>query len=140
MPVTTPDTPAARVRRARTAACLEFLLLLALGWQILQGCHTARTAASPTAPVPAPVAVDLMRDPAWRLALLPGIGTQRAWDIVRDRRREPPYTCLADLARIRGIGPGTIKRLAGTQTVRVWLDGQPVRCRDGPDRRIDNAR
>lgn len=124
-------SPEAQARRARAAACLELLLLAALGWQILRGFRLAVEMHAAPAP-PAPIVVDLMRDPAWRIALLPGIGIQRAWNIVRDRQSEPPYEFLEDLERIRGIGPATVRRIATTRTVRVWLDGQPVRCRHGP--------
>ena len=116
-------TPEARRRRERAQRTLALVLVLWFAWHVGGGlCRLA--AARRTAP--RPVAVDLVRDPAWRLTFLPGIGRQRAWDIVRDRQRAPPYARLEDLLRVRGIGPGTLRRLGSTRAVRVLLDGRPV--------------
>lgn len=53
--------------------------------------------------------LDLNREPAEALAVLPGIGPSRAEAIVAGR----PHCSLVDLDRIPGIGPATLARLAG---------------------------
>ena len=121
-------TPEERLRRARASRGLVILLLAGLLWQTGRGGRRilGRAGAAEGTPAIAPVSVDLLRDPAWRLRLLPGIGTGRAWEIVRDRERAPPYRRLEDLRRVRGIGPRTIERIGGTSALRVLLDGRPV--------------
>jgi hypothetical protein len=52
--------------------------------------------------------LDANREPAEALALLPGIGPGRAAAIVAAR----PLCSLADLDRIPGIGPATLRQLA----------------------------
>jgi competence protein ComEA len=42
------------------------------------------------------------------LALMPNIGEQLAKRIVADRDRRGPYRELAELRRVRGIGPKTL--------------------------------
>ena len=54
-------------------------------------------------------------DPA-TLETLPGIGPARARAIVRERARRP-FSSVADLARVRGVGPHTLGRLAPWLTV-----------------------
>jgi hypothetical protein len=46
------------------------------------------------------------------LATLPGIGPVRAQAIVRERERRP-FRTLADLTRVRGLGPRSVERLTG---------------------------
>ena len=50
------------------------------------------------------------------LEALPGIGPARALAIVRERDRRP-FDRLSDLARVPGIGPRTVERLAGLVAV-----------------------
>jgi len=45
------------------------------------------------------------------LEVLPGIGPGRAAAIVAERQRRP-FASLADLRRVRGIGPVTLARIA----------------------------
>ena len=130
MPATFPPTepflpPEARARRAQLLRTLGLLLWLGLSWQLARGC------LRPQRPRPAPQAplwlrIDLGRDPAWRLSLLPGIGTRRAYDIVRDRRRGEPLRNLGELKRIRGIGPATVERLRRAPGLSLWLNGRPL--------------
>ncbi len=68
-------------------------------------------------------------DPA-TLETLPGIGPVRARAIVRERARRP-FSSVADLARVRGVGPHTLGRLA------PWLT---VGHRPGEKREPDDAR
>lgn len=50
------------------------------------------------------------------LETLPGIGPARAAAIVAERERRP-FRSVADLARVHGIGPRTLERLAGEVAV-----------------------
>jgi len=65
-----------------------------------------------------PLVVDLNRAPPRLLILLPGIGPARAAAIVKDRRRLGPYAAIEDLVRVHGIGPATVRGLAGLARVR----------------------
>lgn len=74
------------------------------------------------------------------LATLPGIGPVRARAIVRERERQP-FRTLADLTRVRGLGPRSVGRLAGL--VAPAPAGPPA-CRPpcggpGPDDRRESA-
>ena len=55
--------------------------------------------------------LDPNRDDAWALQAVPGVGPARAAAIVAGRARGP-YRSLGDLARVRGIGPVTLRRSA----------------------------
>jgi len=44
---------------------------------------------------------------------LPGIGPAKARAIVADREGRGPFRRLEDLARVSGIGPATVSRIAG---------------------------
>ena len=55
---------------------------------------------------------DLNAAPERHLLLLPGIGPARARAIVEERTRSGPFASAGDLARVRGIGPGTVSALA----------------------------
>ena len=91
----------------------------------------------PSAPRPVPAhgglrllhgaPLDPNREPAPVLALLPGLGPTRAAAVVAGR----PYCALQDLLRVRGIGPGTLRKLAG----RVYFPRPPAPClRSGPEK------
>jgi competence protein ComEA len=62
-----------------------------------------------------PIAIDFRIDvnkADWpELALLPNIGEQLAKRIVADRDQNGPFRDLADLGRVRGIGPRTLESL-----------------------------
>lgn len=64
---------------------------------------------------PARLLFDLALDPnaatAESLEVLPGIGPSRAAAIVAERERQP-FRDVADLRRVRGIGPVTLARIA----------------------------
>lgn len=45
------------------------------------------------------------------LQLLPGIGPARARAIIEDRRANGPFRSVADLERVRGIGPAIVEGL-----------------------------
>ena len=124
-------TPEVRVRRAQFVQTLGLLLWLALAWQLARGCAAPRQRSMPTSP-PAWLRIDVGRDPAWRLTLLPGIGSRRAYDIVADRRRRGPPERFEDLQRIRGIGPVTLKHLREAEGLRLLLSGRPVKSHAAP--------
>jgi hypothetical protein len=63
--------------------------------------------------------LDLNREEARAIEALPGIGPGRARAIVAKR----PLCTLADLDRVSGIGPVTLRRLAGKVSV-----GGPPHC------------
>lgn len=42
---------------------------------------------------------------------LPGVGRARALQIVREREENGPFASIDDLARVQGIGPGSVERL-----------------------------
>jgi competence ComEA-like helix-hairpin-helix protein len=62
------------------------------------------------------VGLDVNRDPAKDLELLPGIGPKKAGAIVESRERDGPFGSVADLARVKGIGEKTVER------IRPWVD------------------
>lgn len=127
----TQATPEVRVRRAQFVRTLGLLLWLALAWQLARGCAAPRHRSGP-APPPAWLHIDVGRDPAWRLTLLPGIGSRRAYDIVADRRRWGPPERFEDLQRIHGIGPVTLKHLREAEGFCLLLSGRPVRSHATP--------
>jgi len=88
-----------------------------------------RAAAPSSAPPPTGAArllwglpLDLNREDVRALEALPGIGPARARAIAAAR----PYCRPADLARVPGIGPLTLERLAG----RVFASAPDVGCGD----------
>jgi competence ComEA-like helix-hairpin-helix protein len=71
----------------------------------------------------------LMAEPAARIDMridinrasvadLPTIGPRLAERIVDDRDENGPFSSLADLARVRGIGPATIERISSLAVAR----------------------
>jgi hypothetical protein len=66
--------------------------------------------------------LDLARADASALDVLPGIGPALAARIVAERE-EAPFCEVAELGRVRGIGPRSLERL------RAWLEaGADPRC------------
>jgi competence ComEA-like helix-hairpin-helix protein len=61
--------------------------------------------------------LDVNRDSARDLELLPGVGPVKAGALVESRERDGPFLLRTDLERVRGIGPRTVEGLA------LWLDG-----------------
>lgn len=59
-----------------------------------------------------PVRIDVNRATVAELTTLPGIGPTRARAIVLYRVRHGPLATLQDLARVDGIGPGTLADIA----------------------------
>ncbi len=55
--------------------------------------------------------VDLNSATWQELVLLPGVGGTLAMRIIQSRNEEGPFTDVADLLRVPGIGPATLDRL-----------------------------
>lgn len=127
-------------RNARAALALAALLLLAaLPWRTPSSAECPRPVsaeerdgrtwsvrcegpAGPALAGPARLLFGEGLDPnvadAASLAVLPGLGLERAGAIVR-AREEAPLLRLEDLQRVPGIGPATLERL------RPWLRFPP---------------
>ncbi len=79
-------------------------------------------AATPLAPVEGLWAgrkIDLADATVDSLELVPGIGAKLAQRIVDDRAARGPFTSVADLARVKGIGPKLSARAGAFFTVRA---------------------
>ncbi len=63
-------------------------------------------------PRPLGLRIDINRAPRRELSLLPGVGPVLAARIVADRESGGNFASLDDLARVPGIGPKTIDRIA----------------------------
>jgi competence protein ComEA len=108
--------------RTRQAALVLALLLLA------RALPCERPPARPAAPAPARGAarllwglpLDLNRENVRDFEALPGIGPARALAIVSGR----PYCAVPDLDRVPGIGPVTLRRMAG----KVEVGEAPAGC------------
>jgi hypothetical protein len=59
--------------------------------------------------------VDVNRDDAATLSLLPGLGPELALRVVEHRQAYGPYASVEHLAAVRSIGPRTIER------IRPWV-------------------
>ena len=128
-----------RVARAGFAlACLLFVLALPWPRAPLPGCPLPREAEAqsghtsvvrcdgvgPPLRGPARLLFGLRLDPnradARALEVLPGIGPARAAAIVAERERAP-FRELAQLRRVKGIGPVTLRRISPFLEVRAAL-------------------
>ncbi len=97
------------VRRIHLSPSGALALVLA-GWAAVDaGRWAAESFRRPAEnSLPALLIPDVNRAPARHLLLLPGIGPVRARAIVEERVRAGPFARLADLERVRGIGPRTV--------------------------------
>jgi DNA uptake protein ComE-like DNA-binding protein len=118
-----PGDAEARARRnARALAAVAALALL----RALADWPTSHAAPPRTPPshgaarllYGAPL--DPNREPADVIAALPGIGPQRAASIVAAR----PFCGLGDIDRVAGVGPKTLRNVAGLLT----FDDPPGDC------------
>lgn len=108
--VITPSPPPPDARNSRPA--LKMLLLAGVLGSLI------RILGSPGSPDPVSLEdrlgrlrIDLNRGGETDLLLLPGIGPERAHDIVEDRARRGPFDDLKDLSRVPGIGASTLEAL-----------------------------
>ena len=60
--------------------------------------------------------IDVNRDPARDMELLPGIGPKKAGAILESRTNRGPFESLDDLERVKGIGAKTVER------IRPWAE------------------
>ena len=101
----------------RTAWAALALALLLLARATPRGTGTERPLGGPpehgAARLLWGLPLDLNREEARDLEALPGIGPGRAREIVAGR----PYCTVEDLDRVHGIGPVTLRRVAGRVTV-----------------------
>lgn len=118
-------TPTARAREARARGALHVLLVAGLALAVLRPL-----CAPPGVPaVPRPLAIDLALDPPARLALLPGVGPQRAAALAAHRAEHGPPRSLEELAAVPGLGAARAQALLATPRVRVRCRGQPLSSR-----------
>src|SRR5436853_4392815 len=98
--------------QAVAAAVVAASLAAIAGWWAWQGQLRGRVIDIERAE---PIAVDFKIDvnkADWpELALMPNIGEQLAKRIVADRAERGPYRDLAELRRVRGIGPKTLESM-----------------------------
>lgn len=110
-----PTWPRLILRRAdqAVAASVVAVSLMAIAlWWVWQGQLRGRVIDIERAE---PIAVDFKIDvnkADWpEMALMPNIGEQLAKRIVTDRAERGPYRDLAELRRVRGIGPKTLESM-----------------------------
>lgn len=67
---------------------------------------------APAHTTPVPDFIDINRAGASELSLLPGVGPSLAQAIVADRTERGPFATIADIDRVRGVGPATLTRIS----------------------------
>ncbi len=101
-----------RADQAVAAAVLAVSLLTMAGWWIWQGQLRGRLIEIERAePIAIDFKIDVNRADWPELTLMPNIGEQLAKRIVADRQERGPYRELAELRRVRGIGPKTLESM-----------------------------
>jgi competence protein ComEA len=110
-----------RADQAIAAALIVMSLIAIAVWSAWQAHLGGRTIDIERAE---PIAIDFQIDvnkAAWpELALMPNIGEQLAKRIVADRAERGPFKDLAELRRVRGIGPKTL------ETMKPFLQPLPA--------------
>ena len=107
---------------ARLGCTLEKLPHLVAGDRLVvepgtPDCKTTVARMSGSSLLALGLPVDLNRATVDDLEALPGIGPTKAEAIVEDRLAHGRFHSIADLARVKGIGPATVRRLAGKISV-----------------------
>jgi competence protein ComEA len=101
-----------RADQAVVAGVTATALLVIAGWWVWQERLRQRLIDIERA---APIAIDFKIDvnrADWpELALMPNIGEQLARRIVADRQARGPFRDLAELRRVRGLGPKTLESI-----------------------------
>lgn len=110
---------------APTAAWVVALALLAAAWPMAHRVEPPVSAPPRSGPARLlwGLPLDLNRENARTLEVLPGIGPTRARAILAAR----PFCRVSDLRRVPGIGPMTLRRLEGRVTVSP---PRPLACGD----------
>jgi competence protein ComEA len=105
--------PARRLReRIRVATSVALAVAL-----VMLAAHAATHVPGAGAPRVRPDPVDVNAAGPDELALLPRVGPSLAAAIVADRDARGPFRAIADLDRVRGIGPATLDGLRPHVTV-----------------------
>lgn len=111
-------SPELRPRDQATVAGLVALGLLALfvsvaapAWRRPRVTDSPWVDLDAAPPRPFRWQVDVNRAPWAEIAVLPGVGDQLARDLVADRQGRGPFHSVAELRRVRGIGPRTLQRI-----------------------------
>lgn len=98
-----------RADQAVAAVLVAMSLASIAGWWLWQGELRGRVIDIETAePITVDFKIDVNRADWPELALMPNIGEQLAKRIVADRSERGPFRDLAELRRVRGIGPKTL--------------------------------
>lgn len=101
---------------SRTQAMVLLVLIAALGLGLFLARHRGRLSAEPilTKGDASTYALRVnVNEAGWEeLALLPGIGRQKAEGIVAHREANGPFACPEDLEEVDGIGPGIREAVA----------------------------
>jgi competence protein ComEA len=93
---------------------------------------TVAAAAARAAPRPALEGlVNINLASADELQLLPGIGPAKAQRVI-DYRQAHPFRTIEELARVKGIGPKTVRKLRPYLTVRGATTARVVRAPAAP--------
>jgi len=110
-----PSGPKLTLRRAdqAVAAAITIVALAFIaGWCVWQGQLRGRLIDIERAePIAIDFRIDVNRADWPELALMPNIGEQLAKRIVEDRTQHGPFQDLAELRRVRGIGPKTLESM-----------------------------
>lgn len=77
-------------------------------------------------PVPPAGPVDINRATAEELTQLPGVGPKLAERIVVDRVTHGRYRSVADLDRVKGVGPSILQKIAGKAVVGDTSDSTSI--------------
>ena len=93
-----------------TLAIVVFVLLVAR-WVQLSGWGRHEIEINRLTPIALTRQLDLNRATWVELAQLDGVGEALATRIVEDRRTNGPFRSIADLDRVKGIGPKLLNRL-----------------------------
>ncbi len=118
-----PATSAPKTHPARRYdPCLSILPYL---WAVMAivAVRVLYAEAGPALQAPTVISIDPNVAPVWELTVLPRIGDGVAHEIVRYREslgmaassaggETPVFATAADLTRVRGIGPITLRRIA----------------------------
>jgi len=105
-----------RTDQAVAAAVLTVSLALIGYWFLAQRRLSGRLIdIDLSEPIAVEFQIDVNRADWPELALMPNIGEQLARQIVADRQEKGAFRDLADLRRVRGIGPKTL------ETMRPYL-------------------